>query len=484
MTHAILSWLFETTIKGSVLVVVVAALSWLIGRRVDARWRHLLWVVVLIRLLMPVAPESSFSIFNLVPAENAQPSPRVMLRPAPVAAADGPAGIVTLHVTPYRSFVPWLIAIWIAGALVLATRFAISAIRMRRAIPESRQPRAESRLPIIETPAVRTPALHGLVNPVLLLPRGFTESFSAEELRHVVLHEQWHVKRMDVAVSWLLAAVQCVHWFNPLVWFAASRIREERELACDELALSLLEEDERHRYGGTVLKLLERFRPAAPVPALVGIVNGKQKMKRRLTMIASFRNGTRFTTLFLSLVVALAFAGLTDAEGIRRKFVKKIDPAAHASVEKLHGRVSFELNGASFADLLNTISNKTGLAIIQDPAVATSAVQTARFTVKADNVPAHLVLTEALMRFELAAEPTVTGVSITSAPEGENEPMRRARIEVDVAPEGDRVMRFKEKREIFVGKNDSAAGDDRRELKIRIEENGVVSEGTLTIHIE
>ena len=48
-----------------------------------------------------------------------------------------------------------------------------------------------------------------------------------EELRYVILHELLHLRRMDVAVSWALSAVQTLHWFNPLVWFAASRIKEE-----------------------------------------------------------------------------------------------------------------------------------------------------------------------------------------------------------------------------------------------------------------
>lgn len=479
--NELFGWLVDTTIKGSILIAFVAAMQWLVGAHVNPRWRHLLWVVVLLRLLLPDVPASSFSVFNALPDPTAQTAIRAVTPPS------GDVRIETMRFTPLRAnkTVNWLVAIWLTGVALFALRMLISAIRMQRAIPRASR---DGGLPVIETSVVRTPALHGLFRPVLLLPPGFRDTFTADELRHVVLHETWHVRRMDVAVSWLLAVAQAVHWFNPFVWFAASRIREERELACDELALSLLEEDERPGYGRTILKLLERFRTAAPVPALVGIVNQKHKMKRRLLMIASFRNGSRSTLFFLMLVAAVSVAGLTDGEGPKiRRFVKTLDPAATASVDRLNERVSLGLTKATFAELLNTVSNKTGLPITQDPAIATLDVQNARFTIEAENVPAHMVLIEALAPFELTAQPTAAGATITSAPDDEI----RMRVH---AGEGEKVVKRVERKrmegqateEFFIRKHVSehAAPGSRREIKIQIDQDGVKSQGRLTVEIE
>src|SRR5688500_4112179 len=60
------SWLISATIKGSVIIALVAAIQILIGGRLGPRWRHALWLLVIIRLVIPVAPPSSFSIFNLL----------------------------------------------------------------------------------------------------------------------------------------------------------------------------------------------------------------------------------------------------------------------------------------------------------------------------------------------------------------------------------------------------------------------------------
>lgn len=507
-TTSLVLWLLDTTMKGSLMILLVATIQWMIGARVDARWRHLLWVVVLLRLVMPQTPASSLSLFNLLPAPEpiAFAARAVLIETPPPAGLMAPAEreVVAMSPSPIPSALRWAFWIWLAGALFFGLRILVASIHARRAVASGRRSESSGPLPIVECDLVRAPALHGLFRPVLLLPRGFLTSFTSEELRHVVLHETWHLKRMDVAVSWLLAAAQSIHWFNPLVWFAASRIREERELSCDELALSLLEEEERTGYGRTILKLLERFRPVAPVPALVGIVNQKQKMKRRLTMIASFRNGTRFTTLFLALAVAVGIAGLTDAQGTRR-IMKKLDPASVENVERLHQRVSFELTNASFGDLLNAVGNKIGAPVLQSPAIATSPIQNARFTLKADNVPAHAVLMEALMPFELSVEPTESGITISDEPSVRrvfvHSPGEHAEEDV-VVINGDkrevkRVIKLEGKHadgevneRIIVNKikgeghaSFDEAGKLRRELTLNLVENGVKSEGKLTIEI-
>jgi beta-lactamase regulating signal transducer with metallopeptidase domain len=44
-------------------------------------------------------------------------------------------------------------------------------------------------------------------------------------LRHVFLHELAHLKRHDIALNWLFAGAQALHWFNPLVWLAFQQAR-------------------------------------------------------------------------------------------------------------------------------------------------------------------------------------------------------------------------------------------------------------------
>ena len=167
---------------------------------------------------------------------------------------------------------------------------------------------------LVETPAVGSPSLFGFVRPRLLLPVGLTRSFSQEELRYVFLHELSHIKRQDILTGWLMTALQILHWFNPLVWLAFHRMRVDRELACDALALSYAKEEENQPYGRTIIKLLEGFGCSAWAPSMAGTVENKNQMKERISMIAKFRRTNHGPALAGVLFIGLGLVTLTDAQ--------------------------------------------------------------------------------------------------------------------------------------------------------------------------
>jgi len=503
----LLGWLVDATLKGSVLVVLIAIAQQIIGDRVGARWRHALWLVVILRFLLPVAPASRWSVFNLLGAEQTVPMAVRASSSAPVLvglprATSGVAEALQLSKLPmiWR----WILSAWLCGVAVLLMRSAVATVRVEIAIRRKRRGAAlddvddvRRRLRIardvrvIETDLVDAPALHGLVRPALLLPVNFAQSFGREELRHIALHELWHLRRFDVAVNWLLSAIEAIHWFNPLVWYAVSRIREERELACDELALSCLEEDERLGYGRTILKLLECFRTATRVPALVGIVNHKKKMKRRILMIASYTNRTRVPVLFVAALVVVGLVGLTDARGgEHHAMMKKLDPAAMETLEKLgQQRITIDVKDASFGELLDIVSNATGVVIAQSPAVATSPIQQARFTLHAENIPAHLLLHSSLLPFHLAPKLDEKGVTIDQFTEGDPTGQHiEFHRQMTGHGEGSGEGKLHGTTITMHVSNDSksAVSDDgtlHREITCNIEENGVATVGKLVLDI-
>jgi beta-lactamase regulating signal transducer with metallopeptidase domain len=438
----LVGWTLQATVKGSVAILLIALAQRLIGRRVPARWRHALWLVIVLRLVVPVAPASTWSIFNLVPPH---PGIQWQLRGdagqivfQPQAAATS-GWLPMIQVPWWIAGWRWVAAIWICGIIAFASRALIATARVhwivRRAreaetVPASastwmaRQIVEEGRrqlgiahaVGVVESALIEVPALHGVFRPTLLLPEGLSEGFAPDELRHVILHELCHLRRHDIAVNWLLAAVQALHWFNPLVWFAISRIEEERELACDELTLSCLRQNERFGYGRTILKLLDRFRSAETVPALVGIVNPREKMRRRIMMITNVGKRSRLGAPLLAALTAICLVALTDAHGGESRTLGTLDPSGVETLKHFNGPVSLDLKCGSFSNMLNAVAGKSGIPVTQSPSIAGSPAQHARFTVHAEGVPADTLLAEALQPFRLVSTPTATGVRVTSAP--------------------------------------------------------------------
>jgi Zn-dependent protease with chaperone function len=140
------------------------------------------------------------------------------------------------------------------------------------------------------------------------------ETYGLEELRYVFIHELAHLKQRDIYLGWLMALLHVAHWFNPLIWFAFSRIRADREIACDRLAISTMEPDEPHKYGRTIVSLLESFSQTRYLPSVAGILEETCQMERRIKMIADYRKTPRPRWAGTMLLLAvLACIVLTNA---------------------------------------------------------------------------------------------------------------------------------------------------------------------------
>jgi beta-lactamase regulating signal transducer with metallopeptidase domain/uncharacterized GH25 family protein/cytochrome oxidase Cu insertion factor (SCO1/SenC/PrrC family) len=350
-TSALLNWLLRTSWQASILVVLVLAAQWLFRRRLSARWQYSLWFLVVIRLAMPSLPSSSWSVFNVIHYSAAAVAPppvaRELERP-PVSASTLPAVIAPLTseyvesrrvepsaviVTPRFDKEHWLrnaAMVWVMGLLLLAGRSLVqNLVFLRRLNTAELVTDAETlalfgrcreimgiscRVPLVETAHVKSPALYGFFRPTLLLPIDVMRQFNPAEQRHIFLHELAHVKRRDMAVHWVATVFRMMHWFNPLLWFGFARMAADRELACDELALAAAGEQEARPYGQTVLKLLEICACPAVWPGLMGILEEKSQMARRILRIARYKQQTNWPVLAVALLAALGLVTLTDAQ--------------------------------------------------------------------------------------------------------------------------------------------------------------------------
>jgi len=338
----VFGWLVAASWQASVLALAVVAIQRIFGARLNPRWRYALWLLVVLRLVLPVLPESALSLFQFAPPPPAALTVSVT-EPLFVAAPELPPVHVpetVPHPLHSLSFYSLLAIVWLIGALGLLLLTLIVNHRFARQVansPEVTDPellrlfaeaKAEFRvrrpIRLVENSQVQSPAIMGLFHPALLLPVNVRESFDARELRFIFLHELAHLKRGDILIQALIAVLQILHWFNPVLWLAFRRMRIDREPATDALVLSRTGEDEKERYGLMLIKLLEHFNQRHSLATLVGILEDKDQFKRRFSLIARFTSGAYgWSLLGVAILAALALAGLTQAE--RAAF--KRDPA-------------------------------------------------------------------------------------------------------------------------------------------------------------
>jgi len=340
MTAIDMTPLFERILvaggQGMLLAALVLGAQRLLGRWLTPAWRAALWVVVVARLLLPWTPSFSgsfYSLGNLAPAAlgglGAEPMVQVTYgapTPARGASQAKPASVVQ----PPGASAAWSLAawIWLAGVAGFWMKAAAGVVALRRSARATR-PVSEPRLlaefeaacqslgvrrvpPMLETGAVGSPGLFGFARPVLLLPMGLAEKLSDGELRHVLLHEAAHLARRDVAFHWLAALARSLHWFNPLAWMVLRRVEEDVEIACDARALAAAAPGEARPYGRTILRLLEASHSATPTPALVGILQERRQVARRMRALVEPAPARGKRWLAAVVFFSLAAGGLSS----------------------------------------------------------------------------------------------------------------------------------------------------------------------------
>ena len=249
------------SVQLAVLVGVSSGLDWLIRHRARAALRHGLWMLVVIKLLLPVDLLSPTAIAYWVAPWLVTPAvrvPRVAASSATVVSevshVVGPVGLKTATAAhPKLQLAGGLLLVWVVGCGAWAIWVLVRSREVARPVQDSDEvPEAlqtvlaetaaglglRSKLPRLRlTDTAQGPALCGLFRPVILLPRGLSEQIEAESLRQVLRHELIHLQRWDLAWNLLQVCVQIAWWWNPLVWFANARIRSLREAAVDEAVM-------------------------------------------------------------------------------------------------------------------------------------------------------------------------------------------------------------------------------------------------------
>ena len=346
----------EWILTSSLLILLVAFLRTLLAGHLSGRVLYALWLVVLLRLLIPVqlftAPVSAASLLPLPereavvqngdippvdppaaePLENDRAAGGAP-RPDGETGQDAPQGTAPSISAPDSqngqisavregafSGKSLLFALYVFGAGTLSLVFLTTNLRFARRLKRFRKTVEIPRplpLPVYEADFLPSPCLCGLFRPAIYVTEGAKNS--PRTLEHVLTHEMMHYRHKDHLWSLLRAAALILHWYNPLVWWAVIASKQDGELACDEGAIRMLGEGERKAYGETLLSLLTERTKSRDVLTCATTMSGDQRsLRERFVRICGKRK--RLVSAAVVVVVAVIvgaiflFAG-RDTEG-------------------------------------------------------------------------------------------------------------------------------------------------------------------------
>jgi beta-lactamase regulating signal transducer with metallopeptidase domain len=239
--------LLVTTAHGTVLAAAALILTRTVLRRARPAAIAAVWTVVLVKFLVPFGPALPYSVSDVIEA----------LRAGPPTAGGGPITIeAAVAAAPVAPSTPvWILvvlAVWIAGAAVVATRAirrSRAAIRVARRLPAA-SPALAAELGVLArqlrapVPALRigpkgcAPHVVGLVRPVIVLPAELAADVRVADRAAVLAHELAHLRRRDPWIAVVQATAGAVFWWCPVVAFVNRRIVASREAACDAWAVA------------------------------------------------------------------------------------------------------------------------------------------------------------------------------------------------------------------------------------------------------
>jgi len=247
------------------LIATVAALCARLLRGTTVRHQNLLWVTALaFSFGLPVltcAPLFGGPFFSEPPRATVQPvrgafipAPQLILdaqEPLPMASNEAPPYIaINRNVAAVVIVLYLLFLFYRSGKLFVAWRRARSLKRsarlidlperVRATVRESQTALGAPRVRILCSTSVPVPVAVGSLDPLIILPEALLLETDQGVLTAAIGHELVHVLRRDYLLNLIYELISLPLSFHPATALVKRRIRETRELSCDELVTEKL----------------------------------------------------------------------------------------------------------------------------------------------------------------------------------------------------------------------------------------------------
>ncbi len=344
-------------VQSSILIVVLLLADLLLRKKVRAVFRYWLWMLVLLKLILPTTLSSPLSLgswlgdklasikvndtgivaqpINLPQMTETETSALTGAPPADVKptathppgaelaiaeAAASPVVSPTLLTWQGIVFLVWAAVVMAMGLLLLQRAIFVTGLVAQAQNPTQlmndafnfccKQMGTKGKVGLKVSANTASPAVCGLFRPVVLVPQNLAPTLGSSRLRMVLLHELAHIRRGDLWINLVQTILQIIYFYNPLLWLANSIIRRIREQAVDEAVLVAMGANAT-QYPQTLVDVakLAFNRPILSL-RLIGVVESKSALKGRIERMLNRPIPKSAKLGILGLIALLIFAAV------------------------------------------------------------------------------------------------------------------------------------------------------------------------------
>jgi uncharacterized protein (TIGR03435 family) len=248
ITAALMRSLWQDAIVAFALWIVLRA-----SRRRSPNFRYLVGGIALAAMVLwPVLGSVSVRVPVSSQTTSALASPNSAPAVVPEIVRSGWTLVVRAQATSAVPFQQWVLPFWIAGVMLFSLRAIGSSAHARR-VAKRGAPADSGLTAIVTTIATRVgvtrrvrvltsalsqgPATIGALRPLILIPPAALTGLTPQQLEAIIAHELAHIRRHDYLLNLIQVLVETLLFYHPAIWWASNRIRIERELCCDDVAV-------------------------------------------------------------------------------------------------------------------------------------------------------------------------------------------------------------------------------------------------------
>ena len=356
MTDTLLITVLSNALVAGLLAVVVALVSLRVRR---ASILHVLWIAVLLRLVAPSIVPIPVLPHAAMPEVGVEMTAIGLAGPQPVAARST-RGFDVQNVA---------VVVWLTGALILGSLFAVRIRRMHHIVGRAAPAPAEMQA-MAETVAARfavsppelllsdekmPPALWAIGRrPRIVLPAVLARKLDSGKVESLLAHETAHLVRRDHWVRWVELLVTTLCWWNPIAWVVSRQVRRAEERSCDEKVVATFP-DNKKTYAESLITTLRFLSTATTsrVPAAAGMAD-LSEVQGRLTNIMKPKGNKPPNAAARWLLAVVVVTALTASPLLMAR-----PGADHDLPDVFNQPINLELDDALLSDVLNTFSKVT-----------------------------------------------------------------------------------------------------------------------------